>query len=189
MKRLFTTERLDAYIISSSLAGPYLAYEKRNRELFRPYSIPQNESYYTLGSFQNVSDRQYALYEEHRMLPLLFFAKDTRKHVIALVSLNQLVWGPFRSGKLSYSVDGDKLRQGYGSEAVLGVIAYAFEQLGVHRIEAHIQKENSASLAFAEHLGFQVEGTAKGYLYRDGAWIDHLRLSLLNDELDIRSLS
>jgi ribosomal-protein-alanine N-acetyltransferase len=59
----------------------------------------------------------------------------------------------------------------------------------VHRIEAHIQKENSASLAFAEHLGFQVEGTAKGYLYRDGAWIDHLRLSLLNDELDIRSLS
>jgi ribosomal-protein-alanine N-acetyltransferase len=119
------------------------------------------------------------------MLPLLFFETDKRKHVIALVSLSQLVWGPFRSGKVSYSVDVDKLRQGYGSEAVSGTIGYAFSQLGLHRIEAHIQKDNSASLAFAERLGFQVEGTAKGYLYRDGAWIDHLRLSLLNENLDI----
>ncbi len=189
MKRLFSTERLDAYIISRSLAGPYLAYEKRNRELFRPYSITQKESYYTLGSFQDVADRQFALYEEHRMLPLLFFARDTRKHVISLVSLNQLVWGPFRSGKLSYSVDGDKLRQGYGTEAVMGVIGYAFGQLGLHRIEAHIQKNNSASLAFAEHLGFQAEGIAKGYLYRDGKWVDHLRLSLVNQDLDMRSFS
>lgn len=77
MKRLFSTERLDAYIISRSLAGgPYLAYEKRNRELFRPYSITQKESYYTLGSFQDVADRQFALYEEHRMLPLLFFLQE-----------------------------------------------------------------------------------------------------------------
>lgn len=189
MKRLFATERLDAYIISRSLAGPYLAYEKRNRELFRPYSIMQKESYYTLGSFQDVADRQFTLYEEHRMLPLLFFEKDKRKHVIALVSLNQLVWGPFRSGKLSYSVDGDKLRQGYGSEAVKGIIDYAFGELGLHRIEAHIQQNNGASLAFAEHIGFQAEGVAKGYLYRDGEWVDHLRLSLLNERLDMCSFS
>jgi len=142
-----------------------------------------------LGSFQDVADRQFTLYEEHRMLPLLFFEKDKRKHVIALVSLNQLVWGPFRSGKLSYSVDGDKLRQGYGSEAVKGIIDYAFGQLGLHRIEAHIQQNNGASLAFAEHIGFQAEGVAKGYLYRDGEWVDHLRLSLLNERLDMCSFS
>ncbi len=189
MKRLFATERLDAYLISRPLAGAYLAYEKRNRELFRAYSIIQKESYYTLGSFQDVSDRQYALYEEHRMLPLLFFEKGKRKHVIALVSLSQLVWGPFRSGKLSYSVDEDKLRQGYGSEAVSSVISYAFHELGLHRIEAHIQKDNTVSLSFANHLGFQEEGTAKGYLYRNGVWVDHLRLSLFNDKLDMRSFS
>ncbi|MGH0053885.1 MAG: GNAT family N-acetyltransferase [Sphaerochaetaceae bacterium] len=189
MKQLLTTDRLDAYVVSRSLVGPYLSYEKRNREAFRPYSVAQRESYYTLGSFRDVCDRQYALYEERRMVPLLFFAKGTHQHVIALVSLNQLVWGSFRSAKISYSVDRDRFRQGYGAEAVTAVLAYAFHQLGLHRIEAHIQSTNAASLALARHLGFQEEGVAKGYLHREGQWIDHLRFALLNLELDMTSFS
>ncbi len=189
MKRILTTERLEAYLVSRPLAAPYLAYEKRNKELFSPYSVTQKESYYTLGTFQDVCERQEMLYEERRMLPVLFFIKADRQHVIASVSLNQMVWGPFRSAKLSYSVDGDHHRLGYGREAVKGVLDHAFTQLQLHRIEAHIQEINSASLALARGLGFQEEGIARGYLFRDGRWIDHLRLSLLNPFLDMATLN
>ncbi|MGE4454036.1 MAG: GNAT family N-acetyltransferase [Sphaerochaeta sp.] len=189
MKRILTTERLDAYLISRPLAAPCLAYEKRNRELFRPYSVTQKESYYTLGTFQDVCERQERLHEEGRMLPLLFFARGERQHVIASVSLNQIVWGPFRSAKLSYSVDGEHQRKGYGGEAVKAVVEYAFSQLHLHRIEAHIQEINVASLALARALGFQEEGIARGYLFRNGKWIDHLRLSLLNSIVDMSTLN
>ncbi len=185
MKSLFCTERLQAYVVHENLASAYLAYEKRNRKAFAPYSVPQVDSYYTLASFKDVCDRQQMLYQQAKMLPLLFFAKGQSNHIVATVSLNQMVWGIFRSAKIGYSVEPELQGQGFGTEAVGSTIAYAFNTFGMHRIEAHIQEQNIPSLALAAKLGFLSEGIARGYLYRNGEWVDHLRLALLNTNLDM----
>ena len=51
-------------------------------------------------------------------------------------------------------------RQGRGlmTEAVEAIVAYCFDKLGVHRIEALIHPDNAASIRLVERLGFRREG-------------------------------
>ena len=44
------------------------------------------------------------------------------------------------------------------TEAVEALLAYCFEELAVHRVEALIHPDNAASIALAERLGFRCEG-------------------------------
>lgn len=64
------------------------------------------------------------------------------------------------------------------------MIAIAFRDLELHRIEANIMPHNKASLRVVEKQGFQFEGLAKKYLKIDGKWEDHIHMVLLNEEME-----
>lgn len=59
------------------------------------------------------------------------------------------------------------------------VINYAFNNLGLHRLEANIQPENTSSIGLARGLGFKKEGFSEKYLQVNGEWKDHERWSIL----------
>jgi ribosomal-protein-alanine N-acetyltransferase len=187
MHKLFETDRLCAFVLDQSGAKQLLAYEVRNREYFRQYSIARNDSYFTLANFICVCENQHKLYEQKRKLPLVFVKKGTRK-IIATVNLNEIVLGVFRSCTVGYSVDAELNRMGIGKEAVSKVVEYAFEVLLLHRIEANIMPRNQASLALAASLGFCNEGLSKNYLYINGKWEDHVNMVLINDSLDMQKI-
>ncbi|MFA6905888.1 MAG: GNAT family protein [Sphaerochaeta sp.] len=182
MQPLFETKRLRAYVSAVEFAKPLLAYESRNRLAFKPYSVTHQSSYYTLASLEDVCRRQVYLYEQRRMLPLLFFSKRDEKHVVGTVYLNHIVWGVSLSAKIGYSIDHDLWRQGYGAEAVASAVSYAFDALKLHRLEANIMGANEASRALVTKLGFSPEGVCRGYLFLNGRWEDHLRYTLLSDK-------
>jgi ribosomal-protein-alanine N-acetyltransferase len=64
------------------------------------------------------------------------------------------------------------------SEALRAGIAYVFETLGFHRIQANHLPANERSARLLRRLGFSVEGYARDYLYINGAWRDHVLTSL-----------
>ena len=55
--------------------------------------------------------------------------------------------------ELSYLLDPDYQGQGYASEAVLATIQYGFDQLGIPRITAFVQKNNVRSQQLALRIG------------------------------------
>jgi ribosomal-protein-alanine N-acetyltransferase len=67
-------------------------------------------------------------------------------------------------------------------EGLALVIASAFRELGLHRLEANIQPGNRRSIALVEGLGFTREGKARGYLKIGNRWRDHERWALLKEE-------
>lgn len=72
--------------------------------------------------------------------------------------------------------------KGYMTETLTTIINFAFNELGLHRLEADIDTENQASLRLVEKLGFIREG-----LFRDrwrvyGEWQDSVMLALLKPE-------
>lgn len=62
------------------------------------------------------------------------------------------------------------------------VIHRAFEELGLHRVEANIQPENRASRALVRGLGFRLEGFSPRYLKILGRWRDHERWALTAED-------
>ncbi|WP_144139705.1 GNAT family N-acetyltransferase [Paraburkholderia sp. BCC1884] len=104
--------------------------------------------------------------------------------VAGVVNFSEIVGGIFQNAYLGYYGMAGFSRRGLMTGAVRAAIAYGFQELGLHRIEANIQPENTASVALVRRLGFQKEGFSRGYLRINGQWRDHERWALLADEHD-----
>jgi RimJ/RimL family protein N-acetyltransferase len=63
-----------------------------------------------------------------------------------------------RRAEIGYSLDIRYWGEGYMSEALVAFVDYAFDGLGLHRIEADIDPRNAASARSLVRLGFTYEG-------------------------------
>ncbi|MFT5080589.1 MAG: ribosomal-protein-alanine N-acetyltransferase [Gammaproteobacteria bacterium] len=72
--------------------------------------------------------------------------------------------GAFQSASLSYWIGEELAGRNYMKQALAQAIDFAFGQADLHRLEANIMPENTASLAVAKSLGFHREGISPGYL-------------------------
>jgi RimJ/RimL family protein N-acetyltransferase len=66
-----------------------------------------------------------------------------------------------RRAEVGYGIAREHWRQGYMFEAVGALLGFAFEDLGLNRLEADIDPRNTASARSLEKLGFQREGTLR----------------------------
>ncbi|MBW8126708.1 MULTISPECIES: GNAT family N-acetyltransferase [Pseudomonas] len=103
-------------------------------------------------------------------------------HIVGVTHLSQIFYKGFQNAYLSYWGMVSFAGTGRMSQAVELTTMYAFEELGLHRIEANIQPENVRSIALVKRLGFQKEGFSPKYLQIAGVWCDHERWALLADE-------
>lgn len=80
-----------------------------------------------------------------------------------------------RLGEIGYTLAREAQRQGYAREAVAAMVDYAFTTLGMHRIGATVDVENTPSCRLLERLGFRREGTLVEAAWYHGRWCsDHL---------------
>lgn len=111
-----------------------------------------------------------------------FFVCHAHNHAImGLINLNEIVWSCFQSAYLGYYIGVSYAGQGYMQEALQLVIEYAFHELQLHRLEANIQPENTASIALVKRCGFHKEGFSPHYLKINDEWKDHERWAILAD--------
>jgi [ribosomal protein S5]-alanine N-acetyltransferase len=95
-------------------------------------------------------------------------------------------WAPtHRRAEIGYELYADEDKgKGYMTEALAAILAYGFEQLNLHRIEAYIAEYNTPSAKLLKRYGFSVEGNARGHYVVDGINEDSLLLSLLQPEYE-----
>jgi RimJ/RimL family protein N-acetyltransferase len=84
-----------------------------------------------------------------------------------------------RRAEIGYILDRRHWGKGYMSEAMARVLAYAFDTLKLHRIEADTDPENTPSLALLDRFGFTREGVFRDRWYVHGKWHDSVMLGLL----------
>ena len=101
--------------------------------------------------------------------------------VVGVINLNEIVLGALKSAYMGYWGYRRTGGRGLMTEAVRLAVRFAFEELGLHRVEANIQPNNAKSLALAQRAGFTKEGFSPRYLFLDGAWRDHERWTRLVD--------
>lgn len=102
--------------------------------------------------------------------------------ILGFFNLSQIARGSMQSAYLGYAVGRRYAGQGYMREGIELVLRRAFVDLRLHRIEANIQPDNSASTALARGAGFRREGFSPRYLKISGRWRDHERWALLAED-------
>lgn len=88
----------------------------------------------------------------------------------------------FRLGELAYWITPSEWGNGYATSAGELLLSHAFDELGLHRVEASALASNDASRRVLEKLGFTEEGTARSESFVDGEWVDKTRYGLLEAE-------
>lgn len=89
---------------------------------------------------------------------------------IGFIGLHLDPW-PLRSARGGIFLgDRDSWGRGYATDAVRVRTRFAFEQLGLHRIDGH--SFNPAMCRVYEKCGYRHEGTARQRFWRDGRWHD-----------------
>jgi ribosomal-protein-alanine N-acetyltransferase len=62
-------------------------------------------------------------------------------------------------------------------------VDHCFRAVGLHRLEASIRPENTASRRVVEKLGFREEGVRVRQLHINGAWRDHICYAITAEEV------
>jgi len=79
---------------------------------------------------------------------------------------------------------GDRVNwgKGYGYEAARLALAFAFDELNLHRVQVTVFSYNERSVALFEKLGFRREGVYREFLQREGRRYDMILYGILDRE-------
>ncbi len=79
----------------------------------------------------------------------------------------------FQYARIGYTIHNQFWNNGYATEAVRAMVSIAFEQLGLHRLEAHVNLDNPASKRVLNKAGFRYECVREKFILEDGVWTDN----------------
>jgi [ribosomal protein S5]-alanine N-acetyltransferase len=98
------------------------------------------------------------------------------------IGLSNVRRGVAETGSLGYWVGERYARQGYMTGGLELILAFAFQRLKLHRVEAATLPHNLPSRGVLLKSGFREEGHAREYLCIDGRWQDHVLFAILREE-------
>jgi len=70
--------------------------------------------------------------------------------------------------------------RGVGRQLLQRLLAWADDWAGVLRVELNVHAQNERAIALYRSLGFVEEGRHRGYVLRDGAFVDALSMARLH---------
>ncbi len=179
---VYETNHLSLRRLSTEDVSILKDYLDRNKAFLSVWEPSRSESYYDESSIIERLEEEQINNENGNELSLYIFLKGTDR-MIGTVTLSSIIRGPFQSCYIGYKLDASEVNKGYMTEAVQQIIDIAFNDLGLHRIEANIMPRNNSSIKVVQKLGFEYEGLSKEYLKINGVWEDHAHYVILNRSL------
>jgi ribosomal-protein-alanine N-acetyltransferase len=150
----------------------------REREFLKPWQEARPDSFFTLAAQRGVLEQ---VTTGATRIDFGIFLKETDE-LLGRVQLSGIALAPFESAYLGYSVSERYNGRGYATEAVRQGLEVAFEELGLHRVQAAAMPINRASIRVLEKTGFREEGLALRYLQINGVWEDHKLFAMTAEE-------
>src|SRR5437762_5084484 len=153
-------------------ASEYLNLLLRNREFLEPYEPVRPDGYWTLDGQREQLEQ--AAREAEAGTGFAFGIYDGADGaLVGRVALANIVRKAWQNATLGYWMDGERNGRGLATAASRLALRYAFEDVGLHRVQAGVMPRNARSVRVIEKLGMRFEGLAARYLLINGVWEDH----------------
>jgi ribosomal-protein-alanine N-acetyltransferase len=153
------------------LAALYAA----NREFLAPFEPVRPPEFFTADGQRERLQRQL----DGETYP---FAILDEGAIAGTINLFGVVRESLQSGVIGYWVDVSRNGRGLASGAVGEILAYAFDELDLHRIEAATLVDNLPSQRVLEKNGFDRIGLAPKFLRIDDEWRDFILFQRIVDD-------
>ncbi len=144
---------------------------------FNTIGIPQNEAV-THSLLQPVLDDQQAIHRKRYGWAIALKENDT-----FIGEAGMILSAPkYNSAEIYYNLLPKFWKQGYASETVQTILQFGFASLQLHRIEAGVATENTASIRVLEKAGLSREGLHRKILPLVQGWTDNYHYAILESE-------
>lgn len=144
---------------------------RTGRDFLAPWMPVRGGSYLTAEGQRRSIEEILELHEQGTAVPHVILDGSA---VVGRVTLSNVSRASFQSCDLGYWVSEAHNGKGLATTAVREMVRLAFEELGLHRIQAGVLPGNVRSQAVLQRNGFERFGLARGYLRVGGAWRDHV---------------
>jgi len=105
---------------------------------------------------------------------------------VGLIGTANLVDIDWKNGNAFHGMmlgDIDTRGKGYALDSVMAIMRYAFDELGLYRLDGSMISTNIRSIKFyIEKCGWKKEGVKKGWYYRRGERFDKIVVGITKDE-------
>lgn len=142
-----------------------------DREFLAPWEPIRDDAYFTAAGQRAVIRADLQQHVLGSKLPHVIL--DDSGALIGRINLSDIVRGPFQSCSMGYWVRASHNGRGFATKAVREIVRVAFEELGLHRVQAATLLHNVGSQRVLDRNGFVRFGSAPEYLHIAGRWQDH----------------
>lgn len=149
------------------------------------HSLPETDKFNTLGIPENIYETEAIVSDwisknnsgkETNFVFKIQLQIDTT--FIGLIALN-LGKVKYSSGEVWYKFHSTFWNNGYATEALQRILAYGFNDLKLHRIEACCAVDNIGSIRTLEKAGMTREGRKRQVLPLKDGWSDNFEYAIL----------
>ena len=176
-RAVITTERLCLTPPQPSDYRVWAETRRASRDFLTPWEPAWPNDALSLAGFSRRISAQCADWNADRAYHFLLWQR-VAPVLVGGIALTNIRRGVAQAGTLGYWLAADQTGQGQMTEALLGVIDFAFGALHLNRLEAATMLRNGASQRLLTRVGFAPEGQAPDYLKIAGRWEDHILFGL-----------
>ncbi len=160
-------------LLEAADAEELAALYQANREFLAPFEPTRDDEFYTAeGQLRRIEQ----IGPDHWR-----WAIDDDGRIAGTIGLVDVMRGSLQLGNVGYWVDRNHNGRGLATRAVADVVAFAFGEAGLHRLEAGTLPDNVASQRVLEKNGFVRYGYATKLLEIAGDWRDHVLFERVKD--------
>lgn len=149
------------------------------RDFLAPFEPARSDAYFTEEGQRRQLERDRELRAAGASERFVILADG---EVVGVLSVAHIVRGPLQSAVIGYFVARAQNGRGIATRAVGQVVEWAFEDAGLHRLEAGTLVDNTASQRVLLRNGFERIGLARRYLHIAGDWRDHILFQRTADD-------
>lgn len=137
------------------------------KELAQDYSV-----------LENLSEKR--LYPPN-MPSSMVFRIEHEDRLIGEIGFRTIKWFN-RKSEISLFITPEYQSKGFGKQALLMLMKFAFDKMNLQRLETEVIDYNDKAKSLVEKLGFVLEGKLREAKYNDGRYYDVLRYGILKRE-------
>ena len=134
-----------------------------------PSSMQNQEKWFNVLSLKSLDQR---------------FAIETNEEgLIGMVNLVGINWKDKNAFTGLLIGDLDIRGKGYGIDTIMTMNRYAFEELGLKRLDGSMISYNKVSISvYTEKCGWKIEGVKKDFYFRNNLWWDKIIVGITSDD-------